>query len=144
MQTSVLRYVPSGDAAPENMTLVLDAGALIALERNDRAIWERLKLAHRTSMPVLTHGGVVGQAWRGHGPRQALLARALASITIRPVDAVLGRAAGELLAASRTEDVVDAALVLLAEDDDVIVTSDPDDIERLVLVLDREIEILPT
>jgi len=87
-------------------------------------------------------GGVVGQAWRGRGPRQALLARALEGIDIRPLDEPLGRAAGELLAQSGSRDVIDAALVLLAADEDRIVTSDPGDIEPLAATLGRDVEIV--
>jgi hypothetical protein len=124
------------------MKLVLDTGALIALERNDRAMWRRLKLALRSNRAPISHGGVVGQAWRGTGPRQALLARAFAAIEIRGLDEPLGRATGELLARAKRSDVVDAALVLLANDGDQIVTSDPDDIEPLVRAADRDVEII--
>jgi hypothetical protein len=92
-------------------------------------------------VPV-THGGVIGQAWRGHGPRQALLAKALAGIEVRPLDEKLGRAAGELLAAARRRDVVDAALVLLARDGDDILTSDPHDLEPLARASKRHVEII--
>src|SRR5439155_1546920 len=98
------------------MTLVLDSGALIALERNDRAMWRRLKATHLAGRVPVSHGGVVGQAWRGRGPRQALLAKALAATDILPLDETLGRAAGELLATAKRHDVIDAALVLLASD----------------------------
>lgn len=125
------------------MKLVLDNGALIALERNDRAMWRRLKAAQRSGSVPVTHGGVVGQAWRGRGPRQALLAKALAGIDVHPLDAGLGRAAGELLAAAGTRDVIDAALVLLAEDGDDIVTSDPDAIEALAALSGRHVELIP-
>jgi hypothetical protein len=111
--------------------LVLDAGALLALERNDRAMWRRFKGAQLGGHLPVTHGGVLGQAWRGRGPRQALLAKALEGIEIRPLDEALGRATGELLAASGSADVVDAALVLVGEDGDHIFTSDPDDLEPL-------------
>ena len=124
------------------MTLVLDAGALIALERNDRAMWRRFKAARLVGVIPVTHGGVVGQVWRAAGPRQALLAMALAGIDVRPLDDELGRAAGALLATSRTSDVVDAALVLLAEDDDQLVTSDPDDLEPLARAAGRHVELL--
>jgi hypothetical protein len=124
------------------MRLVLDSGALIALERNDRAIWRRLKTALSRSDIPLSHGGVVGQAWRGRGPRQTLLARALSSIEVRPLDEQLGRAAGELLADAKRSDVIDAALVLLAHDGDHIVTSDPDDIEPLARASQRYVEII--
>ncbi|HEY3351611.1 MAG TPA: hypothetical protein VGQ83_00050 [Polyangia bacterium] len=124
------------------MRLVLDSGALIALERNDRAMWRRLKSALLAGSPPVSHGGVVGQAWRGRGPRQALLARALAGIDVRALDDALGRAAGELLARSKRADVVDAALVLLADDDDLIVTSDPHDIEPLAAASGRHVELI--
>ncbi len=114
------------------MKYLLDAGAFVALERGDRAAWRRLAATLETNVGAVTHGGIVGQVWRGKGARQALLSRALASVSIRPIDSALGRAAGALLAKAKTTDVVDAALVVLAEDDDQIVTSDPDDIEHLL------------
>ena len=125
------------------MKLVLDAGALIALERNDRAMWGRLAAARLARDAVVTHGGVVGQVWRGRGAREARLATALASISVLPLDDALGRKAGALMARAHVEDVVDAALVLLADDGDQVLTSDPDDIETLVLALAREIEVVP-
>jgi hypothetical protein len=85
---------------------------------------------------------VIGQAWRGRGPRQTLLVRALAATDVRPLDEALGRAAGELLAAARRQDVIDAALVVLAADGDEIVTSDPDDIEVLARASGRHVEIV--
>lgn len=124
------------------MRLILDTGALIALERNDRAMWQRLKLAlHARESPV-SHGGVIGQAWRGRGSRQALLARALDAIDIRRLDAILGRAAGELLARAKQDDVIDAALVLLATDGDRIITSDPDDLAPLARAADLDVELV--
>jgi len=125
------------------MKLVLDSGALIALERNDRAMWRRYKAAQLGGEEPVSHGGVVGQVWRGRGPRQSLLAKALAGIDIRPLDAALGRAAGELLAIAKRRDVIDAAVAVLAEDGDHIVTSDPEDIEPLVVALRRHVELIP-
>jgi hypothetical protein len=124
------------------MRMVLDCGALIALERNDRAMWRRYKAAVLAGEIPLTHGGVVGQAWRGGGPRQALLAKALAGVEVRPLDDSLGRASGALLGTSGQRDVVDAALVLLATDGDRIVTSDPDDIAPLANASGRHVELI--
>ena len=124
------------------MSLVLDSGALIALEKNHRAMWSRLKAALLAKSVPLTHGGVVGQAWRGGGPRQALLSRALEGIDVRPLDESLGRAAGSLLARDDSIDVIDAALVLLADDGDDIVTSDAEDLEPLAARLGRHVELL--
>ena len=122
--------------------MVLDSGALIALERADRPMWRRLKAALRAGVVPVTHGGIVGQVWRGRGARQARLALALASVDVKPLDDALGRSAGALLAVARRQDVVDAALVLLAHDGDRIVTSDPDDIAELAAATGRHVEVV--
>ncbi|CAN5836065.1 MAG: twitching motility protein PilT [Ilumatobacteraceae bacterium] len=114
------------------MTLIMDAGAFVALERNDRAMWRRLESARLAGTPPRTHGGVVAQVWRGGGGRQALLARALHVVDTAPLDESLGRRAGVLLARTGTSDAVGAAVAALARDGDVIVTSDPDDLGLLV------------
>lgn len=124
------------------MKLVLDSGALIAVDRNDRAMWRRLKAALLAESVPVTHGGVVGQVWRD-GSRQALLAKALGGIDVRHLDERLGRAGGELLALAALTDVVDATVVLLAEDGDLIVTSDPDDLEPLAALAGRHVELVP-
>jgi hypothetical protein len=124
------------------MSLVLDTGALIAVERNDRAMWRRLKDAWLRQDPPRTHGGIVGQVWRD-GARQARLAAVLPGLDVRPLNLALGQAAGELLGSARQRDTIDAALVLLALDGDDIVTSDPDDLESLARALGRQVEIIP-
>jgi hypothetical protein len=123
------------------VTFVLDSAALIALERNERLMWARLKGAEVASEIPLTHGGVVGQVWRG-GPRQARLACALQGIDVRPLDRALGRAAGELLARTSSSDVIAAAVVLLASDGDDIVTLDRSDFENLVRAAGRHVELI--
>jgi hypothetical protein len=123
------------------VSLVLDSGALVGLERNERAMWVRLKAAQLDGGAPVTHAGVVGQVWRGH-PRQARLARALAGIDVRPIDEPLGRAAGRLLGDAGLADVVDAALVLLAADGDDIVTGDHDDLARLAAAAGRHVELV--
>jgi hypothetical protein len=94
------------------------------------------------SVPA-SHGGVIGQAWRDGGPRQARLAAALKSLDVRPLDDDLGRKAGSLLAGAGTKDVIDAALVLLAEDGDEIVTSDPIDVAALAGHAGLHADIVP-
>jgi hypothetical protein len=111
--------------------LVLDAGALVAIDRRARASGPLLRLTETASEGVVTSAAVVAQVWR-NGSRQANLARLLASIDIRPLSAAAGRRVGELLAVSRTRDVVDAHLALLVHDADVVLTSDPGDIGRLL------------
>lgn len=123
------------------MSLVLDSGALVALERNERAMWVRLKAAQLEGDLPLTHAGVLGQVWRG-SPRQARLTQALGGIDVRALDEPLGRAAGQLLGAAGLADVIDAAVVLLAADGDDIVTVDREDLERLAEASGRHVELI--
>jgi hypothetical protein len=123
------------------VTLVLDSGALVALERNERAMWVRLKSALAEHDLPVTHAGVLGQVWRG-GPRQARLSQALRGIDVQALDEDLGRPAGQLLAVAGLSDVIDAAVVLLATDGDDIVTSDRDDLEQLAAASGRHVELL--
>ena len=114
------------------MSLVLDAGALLAVEHRDDVVVRRLlDEADDSSETALTSAGVVAQIWR-NGSRQARLARLLASIEIWPLGHTAARRVGELLAISRTRDIVDAHVALLVHDGDVVLTSDPGDIGRLL------------
>jgi hypothetical protein len=124
------------------MTLILDAGALIAVERSDREIVALLKAERRAGRVPVTHGGIVGQVWRD-GPGQARLARLLAALEIVPLDDALGRRAGSLLARTHTADVLGAAVVLLATDGDLIATSDVDNLSTLAAIYGAHVEITP-
>jgi predicted nucleic acid-binding protein len=113
--------------------LVLDAGALIAFERNDRRVVALLARALERELPIVVPTGVVGQVWRD-GRRQALLARLLRAreISIEVLDDRRARAAGQLCGVTRTADVIDASVVLCARTSrSRIVTSDPDELGRL-------------
>ena len=123
--------------------LVLDAGALIAIDRGDRTVAALIKREILLSSPPRTHGGVVGQVWR-NGSRQANLARLLASIEVVAIDEALGRSAGKLLANAKMSDMIDAAVVLLAEHGDEIITSDPDDLRALCEAAHLQVDLIPT
>jgi hypothetical protein len=125
------------------MSLVLDAGALIAIERGNRHIIALLKRELEAGRTPRTHGAVVGQVWRGGSGRQARLSALLPALDTAALDASLGRRAGVLLGLAKTRDVVDAALVLLALDGDSILTSDPDDIAHLASSLGLDADVVP-
>ncbi len=111
--------------------IVLDAGALIALERNDRGIWATLKLAGVSSIDVLVPSTVLAQTWRGT-PSQARLGAALRHCVIAAFDPV-ARDVGELCGRARTRDICDAHVALVtARQGDAVYTSDPGDIRRLI------------
>jgi hypothetical protein len=112
---------------------VLYSGPLIALERGDKWIIALLQRALSQNRSFRVPAGVVGQVWR-NGRVQVALARFLRSedVEIVPLDEQLARSCGELCGVARASDVVDASVVIIARQrQDVIVTSDPDDMRRL-------------
>jgi hypothetical protein len=116
--------------------VVLDAGALVAIERNDRALWAALRLAGIRGDEVCVPSGALAQVWRGT-PRQAMLAKALQHCVIASFDAV-ARAIGELCGRTGTRDVVDAQVAMVAgHRADVLYTSDPGDLRRLLAAVGR-------
>jgi hypothetical protein len=125
------------------MTLILDAGALVAIERGDRNVVALLKREHQAGRVPKSHGAIVGQVWRGGSGRQARLARALPGLEIVALDDALGRRAGVLLGRARTSDVVDASLLVLAADGDVVLTSDAEDIEHLARSAGLDVDVVP-
>jgi hypothetical protein len=125
------------------MALVLDTGALLAIERGDRVLAAWIKREWLAARPAVTHGGVVGQAWRGGSGRQVPLARIIDFTVVHGLDVLLGKQAGVLLAHVRGHDVIDAAVVVLATDGDRILTSDPEDLLVLVQAAGRDVEITP-
>ena len=125
------------------MRLILDAGAFLAIERADRDTMALIKQELVERRAPLTHGGIVGQIWRGGFGRQAILARLMPGLEIAALDAALGRRAGILLGKSRKNDVIDAALVLLASEGDILLTSDSNDLERLAASAGLDIDIVP-
>jgi predicted nucleic acid-binding protein len=117
-----------------------DAGALIAAERDSESVWMlHRELLARDVRPTLSTV-VLGQVWRG-GP-QAQLSRLLRGCRIEPLTESQARSAGAALAASDSSDLVDAAVVVTAlVRDDLIVTSDPDDLRRIAAALGRDLAV---
>ena len=113
--------------------IVLDTGALIALDRGDKRMIALVQRALAQGRVFRVPAGVVGQAWRD-GRVQASLSRFLRSdeVEIIPLDEQLARSCGELCGAANSPDVIDASVVILArERRDPIITSDPTDLRRL-------------
>lgn len=115
------------------MSLILDAGALIAVERGDRATAAVIEVARQEQRAVVVPAGVVGQVWRGGG-RQVRLARLLNArdVLVDPLTDVAARAAGVLCGAAGTTDVIDASVVLAARRHGAtVISSDRADLESL-------------
>lgn len=114
--------------------IVLDAGALIAIERRDRSVLTRVAAAVVDDGLVVVPSTVVTQVWRGRSS-QARLAQLLGDFEIAPFDP-FARRIGELCGKAKTSDVCDAqvALAVLLFDAEAVYTSDPDDIAHLLAV----------
>jgi hypothetical protein len=123
------------------MTLVLDAGAFVAVESGNRRVIALLKAELLSGRTPVTHGGVIGQVWRGGSGRQAPIARFLDGVEVEPLDEELGRRAGVLLKRTGGRDVIDAAVVLLARDGDTVLTSDPGDLTALAAEADIHLDL---
>lgn len=118
---------------PTTAGIVLDAGALIALDRGDKRMIALFHRALSQGRVFRVPAGVVGQAWR-NGQVQVALARFLRSeeVEIVPLDEQLARSCGELCGAANWPDIVAASVVILARRHrGPIVTRDPNDLRRL-------------
>ena len=123
------------------MGITYDTGALIAADRAERRIWARHRaLLALREVPTIP-APVVAQSSRGGG-RQALLARLLAGCDVEALDGGQARAAGSLAARAATTDIVDACVVEGAmRRRDLVVSSDPDDLQALAGAVSRRLEI---
>lgn len=112
---------------------VLDTGALIAFERGERVMVTLVARALELGLRLEVPAGVVGQAWRD-GRKQARLAQLLNSklVEVVPLSDAQARAAGQVCGITRTRDIIDASVVLLARERRVrVFTSDVDALTRL-------------
>lgn len=117
---------------------VLDTGALIAVERRNPRMVALADEIVRNGLVAYVPSGVVAQCWRG-SPRQHPLARLLRSRAIRidPLDDQTAFQVGVLLGRSKTSDVVDGHVALLARQfRGPVFTSDPDDLRAVDPTLD--------
>jgi len=113
--------------------VVLDAGALIAIEKGDRKVLALCRIATLDGASVVIPAGVVAQVWRD-GERQAHVARLVsaAGTIVEPLDLEVARLAGAYCARAETTDVIDATVVIAARQHRAtILSSDGDDLVRL-------------
>ena len=113
------------------MTIVLDAGALIAIDRRDRTIGAMLRVAQREHLAIRSSAGAVAQVWRD-GSRQANLARVLSGVNVAALDLTAAKRIGPMLGTTDTSDVIDGHVAQLVQPGDRLLTSDPHDMRRLL------------
>ncbi|ONI85235.1 PIN domain-containing protein [Actinosynnema sp. ALI-1.44] len=118
-------------------TLVLDGEGLSKLAQGDSRVRAFLDVARERRAHVVVSAITLTEVLRGK-PRDAAVHRALSRVRTLPVSPELGRAAGELLGATGLSghrcaiDSVVAATALSSARPVVVLTSDPDDMSRLL------------
>ena len=113
--------------------VTLDAGGLIALDRDDRRVVVLLARARETSARVTVPASALAQAIR-RPERQVRLSRLIRQpgTDVIALDRVDATHVGRLLAASGTSDIADAHVVICARRaGQPVVTSDPSDLRQL-------------
>lgn len=113
------------------MTIVLDAGALIAIDHRDRTVGALLRVAQQHRFVVRSSAGVVAQVWRD-GARQANLSRVLSGVDVVALDLPAAKRVGVALGVVDRSDVVDGHVAHLVEPGDQLLTSDPGDMRDLL------------
>lgn len=118
-------------------TLVLDSEGLSKLAAGDSRVRAYLETARVRGARVVVSAVTLAEVLRG-GARDATVHRVLSRIVTVPITPELGRMAGELLGATGLSghrcaiDSVVAATALVMARPVVLLTSDPDDLNRLV------------
>ena len=110
--------------------MIIDAGPFIVDGENlNSRLWALIKRATERGEELHTTHPVLAQVWR-EPTRQANLARAVRYFDIHPLDESM--TIGRRLADTRTSDVVDAHLAVVAESlGTFILTGDPGDMSKL-------------
>ncbi len=112
------------------MSVVYDAGVLLAAERGDREIWADHGARLELGIVPVTTAPVVAQVSRS--PRQAQLRRLLRGCHVEAFAPEQAHEVGALLGRASTADVVDAHVILTAAPRAaVVLTSDPSDLRHL-------------
>jgi predicted nucleic acid-binding protein len=121
--------------------VVYDAAVLVAADRNERRAWAEHKARLELGVIPLVPAPVLAQVSRS--PQQVQFRRFLTGCVVVPLEATEAHEAGRLLGLTKTSDVVDAVVVTTAlRQKAAILTSDPDDIERLVRASGREVAVV--
>ena len=122
------------------MGITYDTGALIAADRAERRIWARHRALLALREVPTVPAPVVAQSWRGG--RQALLARLLAGCDVEALDDGQARSVGSLAGRAATTDIVDVCVVEGAiRRHDLVLSSDPDDLQAIAAAVNRRLEI---
>jgi predicted nucleic acid-binding protein len=122
------------------VSLIYDAGVLIAADRNNRNVWADHRVRLELGLTPFTTAPVIAQVSRS--ARQAQLRRFLRGCEVLPFSQTHAHKVGALLGKAHTSDVVDAHVAVVASEIDAgILTSDPHDLRHLVNHLSRRVVV---
>ena len=127
--------VRRSDERLADLTVVLDAGAVIGLARGDQRWRERLRQLRLGGAQIVVPAVVVAETVRGAGPRDAPVNHILSGIDhVVPLSERVARDAGRRLAMARRSDTIDAIVVAEAalRGPSVVFTADEADLARFV------------
>jgi predicted nucleic acid-binding protein len=112
------------------VTVVYDAGALVAADRSNRQFWADHRARLERGIVPFTTAPVVAQVSRSG--QQVQLRRLLRGCEVVPFEAETAHEVGALAGKSHTSDVVDVHVVWLAASHRAgVITADKQDIERV-------------
>lgn len=112
------------------MSIVYDAGVLVAAERDDRSVWADHRIRLEIGAVPTTTAPVVAQVSRS--ARQVQLRRFLRGCDVVAFSRQEADEVGALLGKAAASDVVDAHVVVIAaRTGSPVLTSDADDLRRL-------------
>lgn len=124
------------------MSVVYDAGVLVAADRNDRSVWAAHRVRLELGIVPVTTAPVVAQVSRS--PRQARLRQLLRGCHIAPFTSEQCHQVGALLGAAAASDVVDAhVIVTAAVSGSAVRTADGDDLSALSSHVRPPVRVLP-
>jgi hypothetical protein len=122
-------------------TVLYDAAVLVAADRNERRAWAEHKVRLELGIVPLVPTPVVAQVSRSS--QQVQLRRFMSGCATVPLGETDAHEAGRLLGRTKTSDIVDAVVVTIAvRESATILTSDLDDIQRLVNASGRDVAVV--
>ena len=123
------------------MSILYDAGVLVAAECNGRQVWAEHRARLELGVVPATTAPVIAQVSRS--PRQVQLRRFLRGCNVIGFAPEHGHEVGELLGRARAADVVDAHVIIVAAEAGAsVLTSDPDDLRHLSSGLPTPVPVL--
>lgn len=123
------------------MTVVYDAGALVAADRSQRTVWADHRARLELGVVPVTTAPVVAQVSRSG--RQAQLRRFLRGCEVEPFRSDEAHEVGAMAAKAGASDVIDVHVVAVAHRRRLgILTSDEDDIAPIVDTLSTKVPLI--